>query len=189
VPHFVAALFAKDDGVAGLLELKRLAECLLPGSDVRPSSQVRSFEHPQRAADVSCDGTVFGRLFEFHPRMVEQGRAAVLDIDLRTLMDLHSRAVKYESLRRFPSSHFDLSVVAPARALIADVQGAMRALAGASLLSIEFLRDFRLPSGERSLSYRLTVGASDRTLSAEEVTATRTAVIDGMKAAGYGLKV
>jgi phenylalanyl-tRNA synthetase beta chain len=97
--------------------------------------------------------------------------------------------VKYESLRRFPSSHFDLSVVAPARALIADVQGAMRALAGASLLSIEFLRDFRLPSGERSLSYRLTVGASDRTLSAEEVTATRTAVIDGMKAAGYGLKV
>jgi phenylalanyl-tRNA synthetase beta chain len=189
VPHLVAALFAKDDGVGGLLELKRLAECLLPGCEVRPSTSARSFEHPQRAADVSRDGTVFGRLFEFHPRMVEQGRAAVLDIDLRVLMELHSGATKYEQLRRFPSSDFDLSVVAPARALIADVQGAMRKLAGDSLLSIEFLRDFALPTGERSLSYRLTVGAPDRTLSAEEVTAARTAVIDGMKAAGYGLKV
>ena len=188
VPHFVAALFAKGDGVVGLLELKRLAECLLPGCEVRPSNQPRAFEHPQRAADVRFDGKVLGRLFEFHPRMVEQGRAAVLDIDLRALME-QSKVIKYEQLRRFPSSDFDLSVVAPARSLIADVGAAMRKLAGSSLLSIEFLRDFALPSGERSLSYRLTVGALDRTLSAEEVTAVRNAVIDGMKASGYGLKV
>ena len=32
VPRFTAALFAKDDGASGLFELKRLAECLLPGS-------------------------------------------------------------------------------------------------------------------------------------------------------------
>jgi hypothetical protein len=87
VPHFVAALFAKNDGVAGLLELKRLAECLLPGVEVKPSATVRKFEHPQRAAELLHNGIVFGRLFEFHPGMVEQGRAAVLDIDLRALME------------------------------------------------------------------------------------------------------
>ncbi|MEO5925425.1 MAG: phenylalanine--tRNA ligase subunit beta [Bryobacteraceae bacterium] len=189
VPHFVAALFAKDDGVAGLLELKRLAECLLPGSEVKPSATARKFEHPQRAAELSYEGTTYGHLFEFHPSLIEQGRAAVLDIDLRALMDLLSKSVKYEQLRRFPSSDFDLSVVAPARALIADVQAAMKKLAGDALLSIEFLRDFALPTGDRSLSYRLTVGASDRTLSTEEVTSVRTAVIDGMRAAGYELKV
>ena len=32
VPHFAAALYAKDDGVAGLLELKRLAECSAAGN-------------------------------------------------------------------------------------------------------------------------------------------------------------
>ncbi len=189
VPHFVAALFAKDDGVAGLLELKRLAECLLPGVEVKPSATVRKFEHPQRAAELLHNGIVFGRLFEFHPGMVEQGRAAVLDIDLRALMELRSTKLKYQQLRRFPSSDFDLSVVAGPRVLIADVQNAMQKLAGDSLLKVEFLRDFALPTGDRSLSYRLTVAAADRTLAAEEVTAVRTAVIDGMRAAGYELRV
>jgi phenylalanyl-tRNA synthetase beta chain len=189
VPHLVAALFAKDDGVAGLLELKRFAECLLPGAEVRPSATARKFEHPQRAADLVHDGVVFGRLFEFHPGMVEQGRAAVLDVDLQTLMERQSRTVKYQQLRRFPSSDFDLSVVAGPRVLVADVQGAIQKLAGDPLLKIEFLRDFALPTGDRSLSYRLTVGAQDRTLSAEEVTAVRTAVIYGMRAAGYELRV
>lgn len=188
-PHLVAALFAKDDGSAGLLELKRFAECLQPGAELRPSAAVRKFEHPQRAADLLFDGTPFARLFEFHPDMVEQGRAAILDVDLRVLMELHSKPVKYRQLRRFPSSDFDLSVVAGPRVLIADVQTAARKLAGEPLLKIEFLRDFALPSGERSLSYRLTVGAPDRTLSAEEVTAVRTAVIDGLQTAGYQLRV
>lgn len=189
VPHFVAALFAKDDGAAGLQELKRLAECLLPGCESVPSSATRKFEHPQRATDLCHGELVFGRLFEFHPGMIEQGRAAVLDIDLQALMQLRSKNVKYQQLRRFPSSSFDLSVVAGPRALIADVRAAMKTLAGGALVSIEFLRDFTLPTGDRSLSYRLTAGATDRTMSAEEVTAVRNAVIEGMRAAGYELRV
>ena len=51
VPHFAAAIFAKDDGMAALLELKRLAECLVPGIIVQPYP-ARSFEHPQRAAHL-----------------------------------------------------------------------------------------------------------------------------------------
>ena len=189
VPHFVAALFAKDDGAAGLQELKRLAECLLPGCESVPSSATRKFEHPQRATNLCHGELVFGRLFEFHPGMIEQGRAAVLDIDLQALMQLRSKNVKYQQLRRFPSSSFDLSVVAGPRALIADVRAAMKTLAGGALVSIEFLRDFTLPTGDRSLSYRLTAGATDRTMSAEEVTAVRNAVIEGMRAAGYELRV
>ena len=124
-PHFVAAIFAKDDGIAGLMELKRLAECLLPSAQVRPATATRKFEHPQRTADVLGDGKVFGRLFEFHPSMIEQGRAAVLDLDLRVLEELQAVKIKYQPLRRFPTSDFDLSVVAGPRVLIADVQQAM----------------------------------------------------------------
>jgi phenylalanyl-tRNA synthetase beta subunit len=73
--------------------------------------------------------------------------------------------------------------------LIADVQSALEKLAGDSLLSILFLREFVLPEGARSLSYRLTVGASDRTLSAEEVGTVRSRIIDGMHSAGYELRL
>jgi phenylalanyl-tRNA synthetase beta subunit len=65
----------------------------------------------------------------------------------------------------------------------------LRELAGEALVSISFVREFTLPDGSRSLSYRLTIGAMDRTLSSEEVGAMRAKIIDGMRAAGFELKV
>jgi phenylalanyl-tRNA synthetase beta chain len=188
-PHFAAAIFAKDDGAAGLLELKRLGECLAPGMAFRPSSSAQSYEHPHRAAEVLCGEANVGRLFEFHPGMVETGRAAVLYLDLARLENLRSAPARYQPLRRFPASAFDLSVVAPARRLIGDVQAQLADHAGADLLSIVFLREFALPDGQRSLSYRLTVGAPDRTLSLEDAGVIRARIIAGMRAAGYDLKV
>ena len=188
-PHFAAAIYSKDDGAAGLFELKRLAECLLPGVRVRPPVSAKSYEHPRRAAEVLHGETVIGRLFEFHPRLMESGRAAALDLDLALMERLQPPMPSYEPLRRFPSSAFDLSVVAPPRALIGDVEAELSRHAGADLLSIAFLRDFTLDDGRRSLSYRLTVGASDRTLTSEEVNAIRARVIEGMRQAGFELRV
>jgi len=188
VPHFAAAMFSKED-VSGLFELKRLAECLLPGVAVRPADGTQTYEHPRRTADVLHGETIVGRLFEFHPKMVEGGRAAVLDLDLTRLMQFQPAPERYQPLRRFPESAFDLSVLAGPRALIADVQSALEKLAGDTLLSIAFLREFALADGARSLSYRLTVGAPDRTLSAEEAGAVRSRIIGGMRSAGYELRI
>jgi phenylalanyl-tRNA synthetase beta chain len=193
-PHLAAAIYAKDDGVVGLFELKRLAECLLPGIAVRPAQRALGHEHPHRAGDVIQrdvihEETTLGRLFEFHPHLVKGGRAAVLDLDLALLQELQPPPARYQPLRRFPVSAFDLSALAPPRALIGDVEAQLLLHAGGELLSIAFLRDFTLPDGRRSLSYRLTVGAPDRTLTSEEVSVIRTRVIEGMRAAGYELKV
>ena len=189
MPRFAAALFSKEE--SGLFELKRLAECLLPGVSVRPAEAPQSYEHPRRTGDVLHGETNVGRLFEFHPKMIEGGRAAVLDLDLTRLMQLQPAPERYRPLRRFPESAFDLSVLVGPRVLIADVQAALQKLAGDTLLSIVFLRDFTLEkdNGSRSLSYRLTVGASDRTLSAEEVGVVRSRIIDGMRSAGYELRL
>jgi phenylalanyl-tRNA synthetase beta chain len=188
-PHFAATIYAKDDdGAAGLLELKRLAECLDPYVTARPAA-ARTYEHPKRSADVYHRDTRVGRLFEFHPRMLDAGRAAVLDLDLTLLAELQPGSVLYQPLRRFPTSAFDLSVVAGKHALIGDIEARIKALAGGSLVSISFLRDFELPNGTRSLSYRLTLGAMDRTLSSDEAGAVRSQIIDGMRADGFELKV
>ena len=188
VPHLAAAIYAKDDGVAGLFELKRLAECIAPGAYVRPA-EARPYEHPRRAAEVWLRDARIGRLFEFHPRLVESGRAAMLDLDLSAVEKLQPSEPRYQQLRRFPTSAFDLSVVAPARGLIDDVRAKITALAGDALVSIVFLRDFPLGDGSRSLSYRITAGAADRTLDSEEVAAIRARIIDGLRAAGYELRV
>jgi phenylalanyl-tRNA synthetase beta chain len=170
-PHFVAVIFSKD---TELLELKRLAECLVPGIAVSPAA-ARPFEHPQRTAAVG----EIGRLFEFHPKLVENGRAAVLDLDLSRMPK--AKDVRYQPLRRFPESAFDLSVIVPERALIGDVEAAMPKLP--EILSIGFLREFALPE-KRSLSYRITLGA-DRTLTSEEVSSIREQIISALTARGY----
>lgn len=190
VPHLAAAIYSREDGAAGLLELKRLAECLMPDATVR-AAEPRPFEHPARTVEVVWNGQAVGRLFEFHPSLVA-GRAAVLDLDLRLVESLRPREKRYRPIRRYPSSAFDLSVITGLREPARDLQDKVAALAGAQLESIEFLRQYigaPIPEGRKSVSFRLTVAAPDHTLSQEEVAAVREAIIEGMKRGGYELRV
>ncbi len=188
LPRFAAAIFARDDGAAGLFELKRLAECLAPGCQLE-AAPARPFEHPSRAAALSLAGRPLGRLFEIHPSLGLDGRAAVLDLDAAVLEGLEGSVTKVQPQRKYPASAFDLSVVAPARTPSGTLAGALARLAGAELVRIEYLRQFPLAAGFVSYSYRLTVGAGDHTLSSEEVAAVRDRAIDGMRALGYDLRI
>lgn len=191
VPHLGAAIYSRDDGSAALFELKRLAECLMPGAQVRPALP-RSFEHPARTFDVYWRGSRVGRLLELHPKMLEGGRGAILDVDLREMARLMPPPPRYKPLRRFPSSAFDLSVIAGARELAGDIEERLRSLAGEALESIEFVRQYSGPplaEGQKSVSFRLTVAAPDRTLSSEEVAAIRARIIEGMRESGYQLRI
>jgi phenylalanyl-tRNA synthetase beta chain len=189
IPHLAAAIYSKEE--TGLLELKRLADCLLRGIQlgaikVRPA-EPRAYEHPQRAADLYYSDTRIGRLFEFHPRMIDTGRAAVLDLDLAQLQKLQPAVARYRPLRKFPTSAFDITAVVPPRTLIADIESAIPCQP--EILSVDFLRDFTSPDSSRNISFRIIAGASDRTLSSDEVRAIRAQVIDALRTLGYELKV
>jgi phenylalanyl-tRNA synthetase beta chain len=192
VPRLAAAIYDRHgDGVAGLLEIKRAAECLMPGAQVCPS-EARPFEHPARAADVLWRGEKAGRLFELHPSLVEDGRAAVLDLDLAVVERLASAEKKYTPIRRYPSSAFDLSVIAGLREHAGALEVRIASFAGPLLESIQFLRQYSGPplaEGQKSVSLRLTVGSGERTLSSEEVGEIRGRIIDGMRELGYELRV
>jgi phenylalanyl-tRNA synthetase beta chain len=189
IPHLVAALYDRQDG--GIFELKRVAECLLPGALTVPAEAL-GYEHPARAAEIQWKGAVVGRLFELHPRFVETGRAAILDLDLRLVESLSADRTKYTPIRRYPSSSFDLSVVAPLRELAGKLEAAIAGFAGPLLESIEFVRQYAGPplaEGTKSVSFRLTVGSPERTLSSDEIAAIRANIIERMRDLGYELRV
>jgi phenylalanyl-tRNA synthetase beta chain len=192
VPHLVAALYERQgDGAAGLFELKRVAECLMPGAIASPV-EARSYEHPARAASIEWKGKLIGRLFELHPKLVETGRAAVLDLDLRVLESLSREDTKYTPIRRFPSSAFDLSVIAQQRAHAGLLESAIASAAGPLLESVQFQRQYSGPplaEGTKSVSFRVTVGAPDRTLSNDEIAAVRNGIIERMRGLGFELRV
>ena len=80
-------------------------------------------------------------------------------------------------------------------------QGALRLEVGSDkvgarsvrmLESIEFVRQYSGPpleEGRKSVSFRLTVGSPERTLSSEEIGEIRAQIIAGMRAQGYDLRM
>jgi len=190
IPHLIAAYYQRAKEAVPLFEVKRLAECLMPGCELKPTG-ARVHEHPTRTADVLWKGACIGRLFEFHPNFVE-GRAAVLDVNLGIWEQLPAPEKRYRPIRRFPESAFDLSVVAAKRTLVGDLRNQIVSFAGPMLESISFLRQYEgapLPEDTKSVSYRLVMAAHDRTLSSEEVGAIRDQIIQGMRSLGYEMRV
>jgi len=191
IPHLVAALYSRHgDGAAGLFEVKRATECLMPGALAEPASP-RPFEHPARAANLQWKGYTVGRLFELHPRLVESGRAAVVDLDLRLIQELSAGDVKYTPIRRYPSSAFDLSVVVGLREYAGKIQAAIASAAGPLLESVSFLRQYSGPpleEGEKSVSFRVTLGSPERTLSSEEIGEIRARIIGSIQKFDWGTR-
>jgi phenylalanyl-tRNA synthetase beta chain len=188
--HLMAAIYGRETNGTNLMEMKRVAQYVAAGCKVMPAKAHNKTMHPERAAHVEVGGQRVGDLYELHPSLLEnaRGRAAILDLDLDALQALPSQRAPYRPLRRFPTSSFDLSIVAPTHTLVADLENRLRHLAGDGLIAFQFLLIFPLPPDKKSVSFRLTLGADDRTLTAEEVTRTREKVVEGIKAAGYELR-
>jgi phenylalanyl-tRNA synthetase beta chain len=191
IPHLAAAVFHRTgDGQDELFELKHSALCLMPGVRAAPA-EARSYEHPARAAELQWLGRTVGRLFELHPSLTE-GRAAILDLDLAVIYQLSPGVRRYTPVRRYPASAFDLSVIAGTRELVGDLEAKVTMLAGDLLESIVYLRQYSGPplaENQKSVSFRLTVGSPERTLSSEEVGEVRARVIKGMQHQGYDLRI
>jgi phenylalanyl-tRNA synthetase beta chain len=109
------------------------------------------------------------------------------------MLSLSQSEKRYTPPRRYPSSAFDLSVIAGSRELVGELlKKAVRFVPEELLESAEYIRQYSgppLPPGFKSVSYRITIGSADRTLSSDEVGVIRNGIIDGMRALGYELRV
>jgi phenylalanyl-tRNA synthetase beta chain len=96
---------------------------------------------------------------------------------------LAPRTVRYEPLPRFPSIQRDMAFVLTDPATqAADGAAAIREQAGPLLRDVAVFDVFRLSDGGRSVAYRLTFQAEDRTLTDEEINAVRGRVADAVSA-------
>lgn len=195
VQHLAAAIYAAQADEREFFELKRVAECLFRDAHLK-AAEPFPWEHPFRAAEIHWRGHEIGRLFELHPSLLDreklEGRIFLFDVDLDLAQSLGAEPIRYKPLRRYPTSAFDLSVVAELRRPVAQIQRELTKLGGEAIVSIDFVRQYAGPPlehGRKSVSYRIELGANDRTLTNEEVTEVRTLLIEGMRRAGYELRV
>ena len=94
---------------------------------------------------------------------------------------LAPRPVRYQPLPRYPSIARDMAfVLTDAATSAADVAAAIAEHAGPLLRDVGVFDVFRLPDGGRSVAYRLTFQAEDRTLTDEEINTVHARVADAV---------
>lgn len=196
VPHLAAAIYNWLGDDQDFFELKRALECAFPFVRLAAVNP-RPYEHPERTAEINWSGAVIGRIFELHPSLLEaegiEGRAGFFDVDLRSAHQLAAaRITKYTPPRKYPTSAFDLSVVAQRHTPVDRIRDHLAKLAGPDLAALDFVRQYAGPplsEGQKSVSYRLEVGALDHTMTAEEVNEIRKRIIQGMRELNFDLRV
>jgi phenylalanyl-tRNA synthetase beta chain len=138
--------------------------------------------HPGRCAEILVDGRVVGHAGELHP-------AVCTDLDLPKrvcAMELNLDAlplpavVKAPEVSTFPPALIDVALVVPADTPAAEVESALVDGAGELLESARLFDVYasdQLGTGRKSLAYKLTFRAPDRTLTVEEAVAARDAAV------------
>jgi phenylalanyl-tRNA synthetase beta chain len=95
-----------------------------------------------------------------------------LEVDLEACWKAARKSIQTVSLPKFPSARRDLALVVPDEHHASIIETAVRETGGDMLIRVECFDLYRgknLPSGRRSLAYRLAFQAPDRTLTDAEV--------------------
>jgi phenylalanyl-tRNA synthetase beta chain len=138
--------------------------------------------HPGRCAAIRVDGAVVGHAGELHPAV-----CAALDLPKRTCaMELDLDAVPLPGvtpppvLSNFPAALIDVALVLPADVPAAKVESALAEGAGPLLETLRLFDVYvgeQVGEGQRSLAYKLTFRAPDRTLTVDEAVAARDSAV------------
>ncbi|MDQ2711822.1 MAG: phenylalanine--tRNA ligase subunit beta, partial [Acidobacteriota bacterium] len=196
VTHLAAVLYDAHGDEQSFFELKRALECVFPSARLMGAKEVEPYEHPSRAAEVYWRDTRIGRVFELHPSLFAaegiEGRAIFFDVDLQLALRLSvGHQTKYTPLRKYPTSGFDLSVVAGTKTPVGLIEEQLLRLGGERLAGIDFIRQYDGPpllEEQKSVSFHLEIGAKDHTLTSEEVSAVREQIVRGMLAGGFEIR-
>ena len=168
----------RDGGGAGdVYDAKGLAEHALGALGVRTSTRtggaLGGFEPDCHASLVTAAGEVVAEFGE-----VAAGTRAALGIDAPVFaaavrldpLPWSRTFERYQALPRFPSVERDMAFLVPDPGpSAAAVETAIRREAGPLLREVAVFDVFRLPDGQRSVAWRLTFQAEDRTLTDEEI--------------------
>ncbi|WP_433532612.1 phenylalanine--tRNA ligase subunit beta [Micromonospora sp. CA-263727] len=138
--------------------------------------------HPGRCAELLVDGAVVGHAGELHPAVVAAlelpRRTSAMELDLDALPV--APVAPAPMVSGYPPALIDVALVVADSVPAQAVQQALTEGAGELLESVRLFDVYaseQLGAGRKSLAYKLTFRAPDRTLTVEEAVAARDAAV------------
>ena len=152
-------------------------------SFVRDNNKIADQMHPGQSAIISVNNDVVGFIGKVHPK-VETEDVFILEIDLDKLLAKKVGKMKYKEISKFPNIKKDLSIVVDKKISAQEIGMKIKKAAG-SLLESQEVFDVYTGKGideeKRSISFSLTFGKQDRTLTDEEINEVMNKIIAGLE--------
>ena len=131
--------------------------------------------HPGRCAEITVDGKAVGVLGQIHPITAQNYGLDMpvyaCELDFDAIFDMMSEVKLYTPLPKFPATTRDFSFVCDEALEVGTIQAEM-AKAGGKLVEditlFDIYRGHQIGENKKSVSMRVTLRASDRTLTVEE---------------------
>lgn len=127
--------------------------------------------HPGRCARVSVGGVDLGCFGQIHPLVARSygidGEIFAAELNFTALLSLQLPEKTYTPLPKYPAVTRDIAVVCDEAVTVAALSDCIRAAGGKLLRSVELFDIYRgkgIASGSKSVAFRLTLRADDRTL-------------------------
>jgi len=151
------------------------------------------YAHPSKAVSyVDYKGQTVARVFALHPIVsknydLDAYSIAFFEINLTEFMKLKSKEKKYKKISKFPSIQIDVSVVIDRNIEIGKIDKSIRD-ASRKLISKTELFDiyegYNIADDKKAVAFKITLQASDRTLTDTEMSDVQKVVFENLKKLG-----
>lgn len=149
--------------------------------------------HPHEFTNVQIMGKFTGALFTVHPMVLKnykmKGHLSIAVIDIT---DLESRELKdktkYQSIPKFPSSSFDVTVTMEKDAPAASAVTALNALKVKEITNKSIVSVFMIDEIKKAVTVRTVFEDSEKTLAPETIKSLEQNVIQALEKAGLYIR-
>jgi phenylalanyl-tRNA synthetase beta chain len=142
-----------------------------------PSAQV--FLHKGKSADIVLEKARIGFIGELAPAVVEKldlkinkPEIVVFELNLDKLLPFVPGKLTYLQIPKYPAVERDIAIILDEGIASAEVMRKLTGYASGFIESVEIFDNYKgknIPQGKKSLAFRITYRASDRTLTDNEV--------------------
>jgi phenylalanyl-tRNA synthetase beta chain len=178
----LTVVLAGEEAPAAMAVWRELTSALGGGARV-DQGRAPAGLHATRSATLQAGREPLGAVGEVAPDVLEAfgvtERVAILELDLDSFLGREPKPTQWKPTSRQPSSDLDLAFVLPDDVEAERLDKAIRQGAGALLVALQLFDVYRgegVPSGSRSLAYRLRLQTLDRSLDDNDVAEVRRAV-------------
>lgn len=139
--------------------------------------------HPYQTAEISVNNDIVGIIGKLHPEVSKED-VFILEINLDKLLSKKVSKMKYKEISKYPTISKDLAMVIDKSISASEIAMAIKKAAGSLLISSEVFDVYTgkgIDESKRSIAFSLLFGASDRTLTDEEINNLMNKIIENLE--------